>query len=279
MGWNPSHRWDSWKRHHVLAVDNDVSRSLLQEARNPGSLPDGWLCNPAPSLDPSDERWRTLAPRFYQKGEELRDVQRYWATAIVGADGRPFTSMEPTPLHEAIDGFFAVSHPGTFAITEEHLEAGERLTLAAVYAQWNRRIGNRYSYPDPALHRTLSDLELLFRERADELILCEGDFNVHLHTDSGRLLVARLRSMGLELIGPFRSEGEPRLGRCPCPDLSCRCVNTYLYQSNPSYVPYQLDFFFATPAMRERLVACWPDPDPLWYTHSDHRPIFATFDI
>jgi hypothetical protein len=28
-----------------------------------------------------------------------------------------------------------------------------------------------------------------------------------------------------------------------------------------------------------RLTSCWADPDPDWMAHSDHRAIFATFDL
>jgi exonuclease III len=77
----------------------------------------------------------------------------------------------------------------------------------------------------------------------------------------------------------FRPDGEPRLERCPCPDPACRHVNTYLNGSNPRHRPYQLDYFLATPQLRERLTSRWADPDPRWFMHSDHRAIFATFDL
>ena len=56
--------------------------------------------------------------------------------------------------------------------------------------------------------------------------------------------------------------------------LSC-----YLNGANPKNRPYQLDYFLATPSLRERLTGCWADPDSDWMAHSDHRAIFATFDL
>jgi hypothetical protein len=82
----------------------------------------------------------------------------------------------------------------------------------------------------------------------------------------------RLAAYGLEKCGPFRPDHEPRLARCPCPDRACRHVNTYLHGSNPKNRPYQLDYFLATPSLRERLRRCWADPArPGWPTATTVR--------
>jgi exonuclease III len=56
-------------------------------------------------------------------------------------------------------------------------------------------------------------------------------------------------------------------------------VNTNLNGSNPRHRPYQLDYFLATPQLRERLTDCWADPGSSWLVPSDHRAIFVTFDL
>ena len=117
------------------------------------------------------------------------------------------------------------------------------------------------------------------------MILVAGDLNLYTYpvgnalVDRSLTVWSRLAAYGLEICGPFRPDDEPRLARCPCPDRACRHVNTYLNGSNPKNRPYQLDYFLATPSLRERLTGCWADPDPDWMTHSDHRAIFASFDL
>ena len=145
--------------------------------------------------------------------------------------------------------------------------------------------GTRDKYVEATLHRAISDLSVVFQEQSADLILVAGDFNLYSYpvgnalVDRSLSVWSRLAGYGLEVCGPFRPDGEPRLERCPCPDLACRHVNTYLNGSNPSNRPYQLDYFLATPQLRERLTGCWADPDPNWFSHSDHREIFVAFDL
>ena len=134
-----------------------------------------------------------------------------------------------------------------------------------------------------ATGRAISDLSVVFQDPEADLILVAGDFNLYNYpvgdADRSQTVWSRLAAYGLEICGPFRPGDEPRLARCPCPDRACRHVNTYLCGSDPKNRPYQLDFFLATPLLRERLIGCWADPDPDWMAHSDHRAIFATFDL
>jgi endonuclease/exonuclease/phosphatase family metal-dependent hydrolase len=140
-------------------------------------------------------------------------------------------------------------------------------------------------FVDATLHRAISDLAVVFQERSAEHVLVAGDLNVYSYSDGSTwgdralTVLSRLATYGLEICGPFRPDDERRLERCPCPDPACRHVNTFLDQSNPENRPHQLDFFLATPSLRARLAACWADPDPAWFAHSDHRPIFAAFDL
>jgi len=189
-------------------------------------------------------------------------------------------------LHQVADGGFACSHPGQFAVSDVTLADGGRLTVVSLYGIWDLVAGPpRGSYVEASLHRAISDLSVVFQEPGADLILVAGDFNLYTYpvgdtlADRSLTVWSRLAAYGLERCGPFRPDHEPRLARCPCPDSACRHVNTYLHGANPKNRPYQLDYFLATPPLRERLTDCWADPDPDWMAHSDHRAIFATFNL
>jgi hypothetical protein len=118
-------------------------------------------------------------------------------------------------------------------------------------------------------------------------LLIQRDMRVDRHRDlnarvgqrsPGQLAAASgcLRAGDLRAVPP---DEEPRLAGCPRPDSACQHVNTYLNGSNPKKWPHQLDYFLATPSLRKRLTGCWADPGPDWMTRSDHRAIFATFDL
>ena len=202
---------------------------------------------------------------------------------------RPATTTshhtEPVELHEVVDGGFACSHPGQFAVGDIDLDDGQRLTVVSLYAIWDRMVDSGDLFVEATLHRAISDLTVVFQERGTAYVLVGGDLNIYSYSDGtvwgdrGMTVLSRLAAYGLEVCGPFRAATEPRLDRCPCPDKDCRHVNTFLNQSRPTSRPHQLDVFLATHALRERMRACWADPDPDWYTHSDHRAIFASFEL
>jgi hypothetical protein len=191
---------------------------------------------------------------------------------------------EPAELRQVADDGFACSHPGQFAVSDVALPGG-RLTVFSLYGIWDLIAGTRDRYVEASLHRAISDLSVVFQQPGADLILVAGDLNLYDYpagnplVDRSLTVWSRLAAYGLEICGPFRPGDEPRLARCPCPDSVCQHVNTYLNGSNPKNRSYQLDYFLATPSLRERLVGCWADPDPDWMIHSDHRAIFATFDL
>ena len=282
--WNMHKGPASWENIRSLMTVHGVSVALVQEARRPTSLPDGWRTNP-----PAEERdgWRIAVPRFriYDRDGSRKETNRWWASAVVSSGVRRVTSRDPVELHLAADGEYSCSHPGQFAVSDVALRGGRRLTVVSLYGIWDLVGGARDRYVEATLHRAISDLSVVFQESSADLILVAGDFNLYSYpvgsalVDRSLSVWSRLAGYGLEVCGPFRPDGEARLERCPCPDLACRHVNTYLNGSNPRNRPYQLDYFLATPQLRECLTGCWADPDPNWFRHSDHRAIFATFDL
>lgn len=282
MSWNMHRRNDAWEHLASLAGEHNVAAALLQEATRPAYVPENWFVHP-PATDP--ERWRIAVPRSYRAPDgTVQPTQRSWASAVVGID-EPMVAREPTELHEVLDCEFAASHPGQFAVAEVALADGGQLTVVSLYGIWDTMAATGEKYVDASLHRAISDLAVVFEGRRARNVLVAGDLNLYSYSDGsvwgdlGMTVFSRLAAYGLEVIGPLRPEGEPRLERCPCPDPDCRHVQTYMHMSNPKSRPHQMDYFLATPALRERLTACWADPDSDWPSHSDHRAIFATFDL
>ncbi len=282
--WNMHKGPASWEHIRSLMDVHGVSVALVQEARQPRFVPDGWRTNPPAG---EHDRWRIAAPRYRidDRDGSRKETNRWWASAVVSSGARRVTSRDPVELHLAADGEFPCSHPGQFAVSDVALTGGRRLTVVSLYGIWDLVGGTRDKYVEATLHRAISDLSVVFQEPSADLILVAGDFNLYSYpvgsalVDRSLSVWSRLAGYGLDVCGPFRPDGEPRLERCPCPDLACRHVNTYLNGSNPRNRPYQLDYFLATPELRERLTGCWADPDPNWFVHSDHRAIFATFDL
>jgi hypothetical protein len=282
--WNMHKGPASWQHLSSLAVKYGVSVALVQEAGPPSSLPDGWQTNPPAG---ERERWRIAVPRYRidDRDDSRKETNRWWASAVVGTAGHQVTPREPVQLHQVADGGFACSHPGQFAVSDVALADGGKLTAVSLYGIWDLVAGTGDRYVEASLHRAISDLSVVFQAPEADLILVAGDLNLYTYpvgdalVDRSLTIWDRLATYGLEICGPFRPGDEPRLARCPCPDSACRHVNTYLHGSNPMNRPYQLDYFLATPSLRERLRGCWGDPDLDWMTHSDHRAIFATFDL
>jgi hypothetical protein len=260
VSWNMNQRLQAWQRLRDLTRKSGASIALLQEAKRPGNVEDDWRIYP-----PADdtERWRIAVPRLYLASDgSQRPTRRYWASAVVATGGTRVRFREPVELCRVVDGGFACSHPGQFAVGDLDLEAGRRLTVISLYGIWDPVPGSRTGYVDASLHRAISDLSVVLQEPEADLILVAGDFNLYTYpvgdalTDRSLTVWSRLAAYGLERCGPFRPDAEPRLARCPCPDSACQHVNTYLNGSDPKNVPYQLDYFLATPSLRERLTRC-----------------------
>ncbi len=266
-----------------LAAAHAVDIALVQETPRPDRLPDGWTCYPSPVFT---EDWRISVPPWYRSVDGApKPTQRRFLSAIMATGTRPITPLQPTPLHEVFDGEFGCCHPGQFAVAVMPLGFGGRLILVSLYGLWERMLDSRSLYSEATLHRAISDLAFVFQAVDARYVLVGGDLNINSYSDGSEwgdramTVLARLRTYGLEICGPFRQSGLSRLERCPCPASDCRHEVTYYHQANPANRQYQLDWFVCSPALRERLVACWADPDTEWYRHSDHRAIFARFRV
>jgi hypothetical protein len=241
--WNMHKGQVSWKHLSSLVMQHGVSIALLQEAELPAWLPISWQTNPPVE---ARERWRIAVPRYRidERDGSRKETRRRWTSAVVSTGDCQATAREPVELHHVADGGFACSHPGQFAVSDVALVGGRKLTVVSLYGIWDLVAGNpRDRYVEANLHRAISDLSVVFQEPSADLILVAGDFNLYTYpvgnvlVDRSLTVWSRLAAYGLEICGPFRSDEEPRLARCPCPDGACRHVNTYLNGSNPKTGP------------------------------------------
>lgn len=270
LSWNMNQSATSWSYLQDLAVRHRLDVALLQEARLPSAAP-GVRCEP----DIRDHnRWRLPVPV---------GLQRNYCSAIVCFNATlDFQPTSPVLLSEAEYGQFAASHPGQFAVATVRPADAPSVTLVSLYGIWDAMSDSGDIYAYASLHRALSDLTPVFQRRGARVILA-GDLNVW-HGYGGRpwadrfqVVFDRLASQGLELIGPFRANGQPPLEDCPCGPLpDCRHVSTFRYQRNLSNRPYQNDFVFATEQLSRAASVTAITEDEVW-RHSDHVPIVAEF--
>lgn len=242
ISWNIGHTDQPW---HVLA-NSDADVALLQEARPPP---------PELAFETGDASWSTAGT----------GVRRGWCAAVarlsnqVRVDWRNATSIPDANYHE-----LHVSRPGTLAIADvQDLATGERITVASVYAAWERPAGKQkhsWIYADASAHRLISDLSALIRTEKGHSIIVSGDWNIlHGYGDWGRTYWAgryqtvfdRMEALGLPFAGPQYPNGiqaDPWPQELP---TDSRDVPTFKPKTGPA--TRQLDFVFASESLHDRL--------------------------
>lgn len=237
-----------------LVAEERLQFVLLQEVRQPASLPDGWRCHPG-SPD-----WRTEGRTF--------------TTAIVCCD--PSLTLVTRALHRlAAPGpgvaDNSASHPGMAAAVELHVPEGEPVILISAYGLIDG--GSSHT----ALHRLLSDLEPLLNSVPAKRVLLGGDLNSGDQPYDDTLPMHKLLWQRVDLLGFRNVVAEfapgPLLG-CSCTQGdACRHVRTQQYRS-PSTKPWQADYILAMPGLQIRDCRALNEvPDDEWV--SDHCPIVA----
>ncbi len=272
--WNMNRTAASWSYLAELQGRYGVDVFLLQEAGRPSSSPSGFVVEPDPQ---ERERWKILPHRSY-------------CSAIASPDGGPSVQpRRPTPLRDAKAdwGEFVASHPGQFAVANVEAPDGDVITVVSLYGIWDKIPETGELFADATLHRAISDLAVVFQRRGADNIVVAGDLNVwHAYEATGEAwaqrfatVFDRLAAYGLQLLGPFRPEGEPPLQGCPCKTADCRHVNTFRYQRKADATPYQNDYIFATTSLAKRLApgGCFACDEEDVREHSDHRPVIAQF--
>ena len=262
--WNIGSREAAWRQ---LAADDSVDVALLQEAKAP---PSGL----AIEVIGGDDTWATA-------GWERRTFR----TAVVRCSDRVMVLAEPLvrPLGLAGKNELAVSRPGTLAVAKVIPADGVPITVASVYAAWERPVSLTeagWIYADASAHRLVSDLAALVASQRGHQILVAGDWNIlNSYGENGspnwaaryRTVFERLEAIGLRCLGPQQPYGLPAHPRPAELPEGSKDVPTYrTNESDPVTGQRQLDFVFASADVEARVRSVVALNSPAEWGASDH---------
>ena len=192
--------WNTGGRDWWTSCDRDVDVLLLQEARRPPSAPD---FQTVPSID---AEWRTAGK-----------ARRNWNTAIAAPSGR--LELRAHPLaeeHDPAPGVGLLNQAGTLRVADVVRDGQVVVTVASMYALWERARTSSAIYADASAHRLLSDLSALISTRKNHRIVAAGDLNILCGYGEygnsywkGRYATVfdRAQALGLTCIGPQAPNG------------------------------------------------------------------------
>ena len=245
VSWNVGGH-DIWSE--LLRSDFDVA--LLQEAK---VGPSDWPQVIVPHLD---EEWRTAG---WTSGQWSRRTAVAQISGLVEVTPFPLTTtdaLEPNAI--------PVSRPGT--LTAATVKAGdESFMVVSVYGMWERAAdGRSLIYADASAHRLLSDLASIVTTESKHRLIVAGDFNIlHGYGEDGQhywkarysTVFDRAESMGLCFVGPQAPDGrQADPAPSELPEGSNDVPTYFTARQGPMSATRQLDFVFASPSLRDRLV-------------------------
>jgi hypothetical protein len=203
----------------------------------------------------TDAEWRTAG-----------GARRDWCTAIAAPSGR--VRLRPHEVAGAYDSappVLFVSRAGTLCVADVILDGQVAVTVASMYAPWERARSGSTIYADASAHRLLSDLSGLISTRRNHRIVAAGDLNILRGYGEygnrywkGRYATVfdRAEAMGLVCVGPQTPNGRQAQ---PWPaELPADSVNVPTYHTNhqsPATATRQLDFVFASEAIADQVSA------------------------
>jgi exonuclease III len=264
VSWNIAGREAAWRQ---LAADDSVDVALLQEAKAP---PSGLEIE----VIGGNDTWATA-------GWERRSFR----TAVVRCSDRVKVLAEPLvrPLGLAGKDELAVSRPGTLAVAKVIPADGAPITVASVYAAWERPVPlveGGWIYADASAHRLISDLSALVASQRGHQILVAGDWNIlNGYGENGspywaaryRTVFERLAAIGLRFIGPQQPHGLPAYPRASELPGDSKSVPTFrTNESDPATGQRQLDFVFASADVEARVRSVAALNAPAEWGASDH---------
>ena len=229
--------------------EQHVDVVLLQEARRP---PSGAKFEMVPSIDTD---WRTAG-----------SARRNWCTAIAGPSGR--VGLRPHPLADNYDpepGVLLVSRAGTLCVADVIRDGQVVLTVASMYAPWERALRGSAIYADASAHRLLCDLSGLISTRRNHRIVAAGDLNIlrgygeygnpywkHRYTT----VFDRAEGMGLTCVGPQSPNGrQAQPWPAELPQDSVNVPTYHTKRQTPETATRQLDFVFASESIAAHVSA------------------------
>ena len=260
IAWNLARREESWRS--LIGTDADVA--LVQEAAPPP--PDV-----AQRIEVDSAPWKTAGA----------GCCRPWRTAVVKLSDRVNLEwLEPNGIADAQPGELAVSRLGTLAVAILTPPTGEPLILASMYAPWEKfHTAARSSeiYADASVHRLISDLAVFIGH--NHRIIAAGDLNIlYGYGERGNpywasryeTVFKRMAALGLSLVGPQAPDGRPaEPWPEELPETSKNVPTYYASHQNPASATRQLDFVFASKALKD-CVSVRAINEPNEWGPSDH---------
>lgn len=237
VSWNMAHRQQCWE--HLEKTDADIA--LLQEAPAPYGHIDEWV-----TLGYGKRNWKAVVQPLSQTYEVV-----------------PIPTI---PLIEAGQSDFSVSQPGTIAASKVIIPDQEPIIVISLYGLWIRSHATRgkgWIYADASVHRLISDLSAFIENQTKHRIIAAGDLNIlYGYGEHGnqywkgryQTIFDRMEAIGLPFIGPQAPDGRQA---SPWPDElpenSLNVPTYYTAQQSPETASRQLDFVFASNAIKESI--------------------------
>lgn len=178
---------------------------------------------------------------------------------------------------------------GTLAIADvEDRATGEVITVASIYASWEEPVAEAKSswiYADAAVHRLISDLSALIgRQQAPAMIVAGGLNLLRGYGEDGSAYWARryskvfdrMEAIGVPYLGPEHPNGA-QASRWPMelPPESTTVPTFRPRRSDPASAARQLDFVFASAAVRPRLTVTALNRPGEWGSSDHCRVVIA----
>lgn len=210
-------------------------------------------------------------------------------TAVVSFAGRvePLEQpIRPTWNRNAEFRIPDAARPGTLAVAL--IQTTDKVPIVAVSLYGMLR------YADQSILRAASDLLPIFDTTLRTRVVVGGDFNLHTQSNEpgerarARPIFDLLEAFGLRDAirvahrgGLLVQGAQSVLLPCPCAETDCTHVRTHRHPQHRPGTMANNDYFFATVDLIDRLQGVEVhngDADAAW-THSDHAPVVATFDL
>lgn len=211
-----------------------------------------------------------------------------WSTRVASF-GPALTELRG-PLHPSWNKALSFSIPesartGTLAVASVELIDGP-VVLISLYG--------RLGYADQSVIRVVADLLPLFDTPLRKRVILGGDLNIHSHSNNeaerrrAKPILDLIEALGLTnlvreamarnlLVEGLRVGAQP----CPCDQTDCYHVRTHRHGRHRQGEMANNDYLFGSPwlaARMTRLTVYNGDDDRAW-THSDHAPLVADFDV
>lgn len=248
--WNIAGNAKPWRQ--LLEMDADVA--LLQEARDPGRLPDDLQSRVG--IGP-EAHWNSQV--CFRRKPFKRLYDRWPMVARLSDRVEVDWFKQVAPVSQAAEDEFAVSGIGTIAaarVRPVQPETAPQFVVVSMYARWikphpSTRSKWKVGYPDGSAHRIISDLSAFIgaKDPSSHRILAAGDLNMQGSGETAvreRSVWNRYKALGLEYLGPHVPNGRPT------PDDNRRVVTYYtVAQKIPEKATKQLDHVFASRGFHE----------------------------